>query len=188
VRPDDLRRTRDLLTTAVGSDLATVSLGHRTTRSLRSAASSRHSPAATWHPAVDVYISTGRGVLDEVEDRGWAEGLRCRRLTIVTDTCTYVTPILRETSRPAMTDSAKWAYYAPGNLGVDVVLASTQECVESAVAGKVVPGRCDLDRRSLRWLSHRRSRSQVVFGSGRRRGGCTSTNRSASGRPRFCER
>jgi hypothetical protein len=59
-------------------------------------------------------------------------------VTIVTDTCTYVTPILRETSRPAMTDSAKWAYYAPGNLGVDVVLASTQECVESAVAGKVV--------------------------------------------------
>ncbi len=37
-----------------------------------------------------------------------------------------------------MTDSAKWAYYAPGNLGVDVVLASTRECVESAVAGKVV--------------------------------------------------
>ena len=138
VRPDDLRRTRDLLTTAVGSDLATVSLG---TPHYSVAEIGRFVEALAGrnvHPAVDVYISTGRGVLDEVEDRGWAEGLRSAGVTIVTDTCTYVTPILRETSRPAMTDSAKWAYYAPGNLGVDVVLASTQECVESAVAGKVV--------------------------------------------------
>ncbi len=138
VRPDDLRRTRDLLTTAVGSDLATVSLG---TPHYSVAEISRFVEALAGrnvHPTVDVYISTGRGVLDEVEDRGWAEGLRSAGVTIVTDTCTYVTPILRETSRPAMTDSAKWAYYAPGNLGVDVVLASTRECVESAVAGKVV--------------------------------------------------
>ena len=138
VRPDDLRRTRDLLTTAVGSDLATVSLG---TPHYSVAEIGRFVGALAGrnvHPTVDVYISTGRGVLDEVEDRGWAEGLRSAGVTIVTDTCTYVTPILRETSRPAMTDSAKWAYYAPGNLGVDVVLASTRECVESAVAGKVV--------------------------------------------------
>ncbi|MDP6492026.1 MAG: aconitase X catalytic domain-containing protein [Acidimicrobiales bacterium] len=138
VRSDDLRRTRDLLTTAVGSDLATVSLG---TPHYSVAEIGRFVEALAGrnvHPTVDVYISTGRGVLDEVEDRGWAEGLRSAGVTIVTDTCTYVTPILRETSRPAMTDSAKWAYYAPGNLGVDVVLASTRECVESAVAGKVV--------------------------------------------------
>ena len=90
------------------------------------------------HPGVDVYISTGRGILDEIEDRGWAEGLRSAGVTIVTDTCTYVTPILEDTTGPAMTDSAKWAYYAPGNLGVDVVFGSTRECAESAVAGRVV--------------------------------------------------
>ena len=37
-----------------------------------------------------------------------------------------------------MTDSAKWAYYAPGNLGVEVVFGSLEDCVESAVAGRVV--------------------------------------------------
>jgi predicted aconitase len=37
-----------------------------------------------------------------------------------------------------MTNSGKWAYYAPGNLGVDVVLASLSDCVESAVSGRVI--------------------------------------------------
>jgi hypothetical protein len=37
-----------------------------------------------------------------------------------------------------MTDSGKWAYYAPGNIGAQVVLGSLAECVASAVAGLVV--------------------------------------------------
>jgi hypothetical protein len=37
-----------------------------------------------------------------------------------------------------MTDSGKWAYYAPGNIGASVVFASTAECVRSAVAGRVI--------------------------------------------------
>ena len=37
-----------------------------------------------------------------------------------------------------MTDSAKWAYYAPGNLGLDVAFGSVEDCVESAVRGEVV--------------------------------------------------
>ena len=36
-----------------------------------------------------------------------------------------------------MTNSGKWAHYAPGNMGVDVVLATLGECVESARTGKV---------------------------------------------------
>jgi len=37
-----------------------------------------------------------------------------------------------------MTNSGKWAWYAPGNLGIDTVLGSLSECVASARAGKVV--------------------------------------------------
>jgi hypothetical protein len=37
-----------------------------------------------------------------------------------------------------MTNSAKWAYYAPGMLPVDVLIASLSECVESAVTGEVM--------------------------------------------------
>lgn len=58
--------------------------------------------------------------------------------TVVTDTCTYITPIIEDVEGVVMTNSGKWAYYAPGNLGVDVALASLADCVESAVLGRVV--------------------------------------------------
>jgi predicted aconitase len=41
-----------------------------------------------------------------------------------------------------MTNSAKWAYYAPGNLGVRVAFGTLAECVTSAVRGEIV---CDLE-------------------------------------------
>ena len=59
-------------------------------------------------------------------------------VTVVTDTCTYFTPIIQDVTGTAMTDSAKWAYYAPGNLGLEVVFGSTEDCVESAIVGRVV--------------------------------------------------
>ncbi|MBK8249984.1 MAG: DUF126 domain-containing protein [Gemmatimonadetes bacterium] len=34
-----------------------------------------------------------------------------------------------------MTNSAKWAWYAPGNLGYEVIFATLDDCVESAVQG-----------------------------------------------------
>ena len=36
-----------------------------------------------------------------------------------------------------MTNAAKWAYYAPGMLNVEVAFGSMKECVESAVKGDV---------------------------------------------------
>ena len=36
-----------------------------------------------------------------------------------------------------MTDSGKWAWYAPSNLGVDVAFGSLEDCVRSAAAGVV---------------------------------------------------
>jgi predicted aconitase len=35
-----------------------------------------------------------------------------------------------------MTDSAKWAWYAPANIGARVVFGSRRECVQSGVAGR----------------------------------------------------
>jgi predicted aconitase len=37
-----------------------------------------------------------------------------------------------------MTDSGKWAWYAPQNVGVDVLFADARSCVESAVEGRIV--------------------------------------------------
>jgi predicted aconitase len=86
---------------------------------------------------VPFYVSTGRDVLERVEARGWRTALEASGVTLVTDTCTYVTPILQRGTEVVMTNSGKWAYYAPGNIGVRVVLGSLEECVRSAVDGEV---------------------------------------------------
>jgi predicted aconitase len=88
------------------------------------------------HASVELYVSTGRTVLDALERRGWVKRLRNAGVRLVVDTCTYITPIIRQHGL-AMTNSAKWAYYAPANVGVGVVFGSTEECVRSAIAGKV---------------------------------------------------
>lgn len=88
-------------------------------------------------PGVDLYVSTSRAVLEEAGRRRWLDVLGDAGATVVTDTCTYVTPILRRTDGVVMTSSAKWAYYAPGNLGVEVAFGSLEECVRSAEAGRV---------------------------------------------------
>jgi predicted aconitase len=89
------------------------------------------------HPDVAFYVSTGRHVLDELRRRSDDAALRRAGIRLVVDTCTYFAPFLRVRPGPVMTDSAKWAYYAPGNLGVEVVFASTEECVRSAIEGRV---------------------------------------------------
>jgi predicted aconitase len=37
-----------------------------------------------------------------------------------------------------MTNSGKWAYYAPANIGATVAFGELKDCVASAAAGKVV--------------------------------------------------
>jgi predicted aconitase len=84
------------------------------------------------------YASTGRDVLAAARLDGTIDALERSGVQLVTDTCTYITPILEPNVRTVMTNSAKWAYYAPGNLGLDIVFASLSRCVESAVAGRTV--------------------------------------------------
>jgi predicted aconitase len=87
---------------------------------------------------VELLISTARDTLAQVEASGAAERLRRAGAELLVDTCSYISPILRAPHGPVMTDSGKWAYYAPGNIGAQVVLGSLAECVASAVAGYVV--------------------------------------------------
>jgi len=87
---------------------------------------------------VDVYVSTSRAVLAEATRLGYVAPVAAAGARVLTDTCTYVTPVLSPGVRTVMTNSGKWAWYAPGNLGIDTVLGSLADCVASARAGKVV--------------------------------------------------
>lgn len=87
--------------------------------------------------AVPFYACTGRHALAEIERRGLLEPLRASGVTIVADTCVVVTPMLPEnTSGVLMTNSGKFAQYAPGNTGYSVLYGSLADCVESAVTGR----------------------------------------------------
>ena len=86
--------------------------------------------------AVPIYACTGRHVLRTLERDGQRAALEASGVVIVADTCVVVTPILPE--KPGailMTNSGKFAHYAPSNTGYAVLYASLAECVESAVAG-----------------------------------------------------
>ena len=89
-------------------------------------------------PEIDFYVSSARDTVREVERRGWTDALDRFGVELVTDTCTYLKPILRHASGVVMTNSAKWAYYAPGNLGYEVIFGTLADCVASARAGRVV--------------------------------------------------
>jgi predicted aconitase len=87
---------------------------------------------------VHFYLSTGRATRARAEETGVLRTIESAGVTVVVDTCTYVTAILSPAWKNVMTNSGKWAHYAPGNIGVEVVLGSLAECVASARAGHVV--------------------------------------------------
>jgi predicted aconitase len=89
------------------------------------------------HPGLAFFLTTSRHVYAEAEARGWIDTLQQAGVRIITDTCTYFSPAIKGLSGKIMTNSAKWAYYAPGMLPVEVIIGSLQECVESAVSGEV---------------------------------------------------
>ncbi len=131
ITSSDLRAARDELTTVADGPVAAVSVGtphlsidelHRLTTLV-----------AETRPVVPFYANTGRDVVASID----VGALASAGVTVVTDTCTYITPIIHDVDGPVMTNSAKWAWYAPANLGFDVVFGSLEECVRSASLSRI---------------------------------------------------
>jgi predicted aconitase len=136
IRAADLRAARDELTTADDGSIGAVSVGtpHASLAELERIVTL----VADQPPNVPIFVNAGRDVLAEAERGGLLVSLTSAGVVVVADTCTYLVPIIRDVSGAVMTNSAKWAWYAPGNLGVETVLGSLEECVRSAAAGRVV--------------------------------------------------
>jgi len=134
----ELRDAREGLTSAAGERLTGVSLGtpHASLGELERIAVMLGDRRV--HPDVELLVSTSRDTLVAAGRSGISAQLRDAGVELLVDTCSYLVPILRRTDGATMTDSAKWAWYAPGNVGARVVFASTAECVRSAVAGRIV--------------------------------------------------
>jgi predicted aconitase len=85
-----------------------------------------------------VTICTNRHVLTILERQGKIPEMTAAGVEFLTDTCVVVTPILPPTGGVLMTDSGKFAHYTPPNTGYAVAYGSVSECVESAIAGRIV--------------------------------------------------
>lgn len=90
------------------------------------------------HAGLVCYLTTSRHVFQLAWQQGWTDTLQQAGIKIITDTCTYFSPVVNGLQGKIMTNSAKWAYYAPGMLPVEVVIGSLSECVEAAVSGEVI--------------------------------------------------
>jgi predicted aconitase len=131
----DLRAARDELSPVPdGAEIGAVSVGtpHASESELQRLADLVRNERLR----VPFYVNTGRGQLAAVGSV--ADDLADAGVTIVTDTCTYITPVMRGVTGPVMTDSGKWAWYTPSNLEFAVALGSLDECVRSAAAGRVI--------------------------------------------------
>ena len=86
-----------------------------------------------------IYACTGRHALADLDRDGRRSRLEAQGVIVVADTCVVVTPILADRAGGVlMTNSGKFAQYAPGNTGYSVLYGSLADCVESAVAGRPV--------------------------------------------------
>jgi len=137
VAPHDLITARDELTSANNGPVDMVALGtpHFSLTEFQKLAPLLDGRHVSSHTVF--YVSTSRHVRGQAAARGLTQALERAGVKIIVDTCTYFSPAVRGCRGRAMTDSAKWAYYAPGLLPVDVVFGSMKECVETAVRGKV---------------------------------------------------
>ena len=134
----DLRAARRELTTADGRELDMVILGspHFSLAEfglLAPLVAGQHA-----HPRVKFLITSSRLMKERAHETGVLEPIVAFGAQITLDTCILTSPMLPPEIRTLMTNSAKYAYYAPSLLNTRVTFGSLADCVRSAVEGRVV--------------------------------------------------
>ncbi len=119
-------------------DLVVLGSPHFSLEEFRSLAAAIHARGGERAPECQFLVTTSRIVRDLAERAGYLEPLRRFGGRLTVDTCILATPMLDRGVRRIMTNSAKYAWYAPGLLRTGVAFGSLGECVESARRGRVV--------------------------------------------------
>ena len=136
---DDLRQARASLRTSQRETIDLVAFGspHCSLSECRELA--RLMAGHHANPSVRTFVTTSRAVREIIARTGDLATLEAFGASVVADTCIVVSPpLVPASAQTLMTNSAKYAHYGPGILGVDAVFGSTAACVESAVAGRVI--------------------------------------------------
>jgi predicted aconitase len=134
----DLRAARRELTTADGQPLDMVILG---SPHFSVAEFTQLAPLVAGkrrHPSVKFLITSGRLMKALAQETGVLAPILDFGAQITLDTCILASPMLPAEIKTLMTNSAKYAYYAPSLLNTRVTFGSLADCVRSAIEGRVV--------------------------------------------------
>ena len=134
----DLRAARRELTTADGRELDMVILG---SPHFSLAEFSLLAPLVAGqraHPRVKFLITSSRLMKERAHETGVLAPIAAFGAQITLDTCILASPMLPPEIKTLMTNSAKYAYYAPSLLNTRVTFGSLADCVRSAIEGRVV--------------------------------------------------
>ena len=138
ITPADLRAARRELTTADGRELDMVILG---SPHFSLAEFSLLAPLVAGrraHPRVKFLITSSRLMKERARETGILDPIVAFGAQITLDTCILASPMLPPEIKTLMTNSAKYAYYAPSLLNTRVTFGSLADCVRSAIEGRVV--------------------------------------------------
>src|SRR3954451_23728311 len=134
----DLRAARGELTTADGRELDMVILG---SPHFSLAEFSQLAPLVTGqrsHPRVKFLVTSSRLMKERAAETGVLAPVLAFGAQITLDTCILASPMLPPDIKTLMTNSAKYAYYAPSLLNTRVTFGSLADCVRSAIEGRIV--------------------------------------------------
>jgi predicted aconitase len=90
-------------------------------------------------PDMAVIVTCGRDVHDAASKAGYVAAIEAFGAKFITDTCWCMLgePVVPPNARTLMTNSAKYAHYAPALVGRGVRFGSMAACVDAAAAGEV---------------------------------------------------
>jgi predicted aconitase len=134
----DLVAARRELTTADGDELDMVILGspHFSVEEFRLLAPLVEDKRL--HSRVKFLVTSSRLMKELASEAGVLAPVVAFGAQITLDTCILASPMLPPSIKTLMTNSAKYAYYAPSLLNTRVTFGSLADCVRSAVEGRVV--------------------------------------------------
>lgn len=94
------------------------------------------------NPDTDVVITLGREIKKAAQNEGLVSQLAAKGIKVISDICwcTVTEPVFPPDARNLMTNSGKYAHYAPGLTGRTVRFGGLSDCADAAITGLAKEG------------------------------------------------
>ena len=135
---DALRGSRRELTHTDSSDLHMVVLGSPHFSLAEFAQLAPLVRGKRKHPGVKFLVTSSRAMAQLAQRAGLLETIEAFGAQLTVDTCILTSPMLPGEIKYLMTNSAKFAYYSPGLLEKQITFGSLEDCVNSAIEGRII--------------------------------------------------